>query len=467
MPIIVLNLTNLPINSATSNAGFNYSVHNAISPNHYYIHDTVPGTFYDIRIRWSLNSPAYESDIAHVVSIVTGVAIGLLGLALAPFTAGWTLGATGYVWEPTLATVGLAMAKVGAPLTVKLGADGIIWKVAKGNTRAANDIRKGDIKGADTTVLVVEGKVPFQTTTVTKDGKEVITEITSKDPSEYPLTVRELDMDSFNEMRSSGKITQSRIPILADLNALLGTVDKKEQKDKDRYTFELAPETKIQSNRRYLIENYHPGSPAGLLSAHDSESDEHFFRRLKSEAAKLPESQWQFVPYMSLKNQQGGNATGAALNVFAICERRYGKFLCYDKKGQEVQMRFPLNMQDIRIGDEGGYLFDIDFESHYLHPQMILVNNSHRITNPGLIRSLDWTPFFALVPGTQSGYFYITPYLPQTDFATELTPQFYKKMKDEGPFIAAGDGSEDRRIWTLANHRTDSMDQWKFVEVVD
>jgi hypothetical protein len=460
MPIIVLNLTNMPINSATSNAGFNYSVHNSISPKHYYIHDTVPGTKYDIRIRWALSSPAYESDVAKVASIATGVVIGVLGLALAPFTAGMSLGANGITYATAgLGTMGLAMAKVGLPLGVKMASDAVVWKIADDKAKAADDIRKSDLDGAKTTVLVVKGTVPFKTVTTTKNGQEVVTEIQSENPNRFPLTVQELDESAFNTLRGTGQVTQSRIPILADLNALLGTLDA------NAMTFNLPPDTKVRSNRRYWIENYHPKCPDGLLSAADSETDCHFYRRLKSDTAKLPESQWQLVPYEILSGPRTPGDTPLIWNIFAICERRYGKFLCFYKNGAAVQMRRPLEMEHIRIDDRDGYMFDVDFGAHP-SPRIVLTNGLAGVQLNALSR-LDWTPFFALIPGPQNGYFHITPFTPQPVGVSSNSYALYTKMKAEGPFIVGGEGSEDRNIATRYNHNADTMDQWRFVEVVD
>jgi hypothetical protein len=138
MPIIVVNLANLPINSATSNAGFEYSVHNAISPKHFYIHDTVPGTLYDLRVRWTFGNPAYESDISTVAMMIGGTAISLLGLILAPFTAGMSIqaGAIAYQAIAGASAVGLAMAKGAVPLGIALGADAIKWIITDQKVKA-------------------------------------------------------------------------------------------------------------------------------------------------------------------------------------------------------------------------------------------------------------------------------------------------------------------------------------------
>jgi len=127
MPIIVLNLANLPINSATSNAGFEYSVHNAISPKHFYIHDTLPGIYYDLRVRWTTHNPAYEADIGTVAMMVGGTAIALIGLVLAPFTAGLSIkaGAVAYKAIGTGMALGLALAKGAVPVGLALGADAV------------------------------------------------------------------------------------------------------------------------------------------------------------------------------------------------------------------------------------------------------------------------------------------------------------------------------------------------------
>jgi hypothetical protein len=286
-----------------------------------------------------------------------------------------------------------------------------------------------------------------------------VAEIKSRDPNQFPLTAERLAEDVFNGLRSKGEVTQSRIPLLADLNILLGTLDE------NAYTCSLDSKASISSNKRYWIENYRPGRPAGILGAHDAETNTHFYRTPKASTQAHPESHWQLVPCMNLLPSQGGNRTGFPINVFAIFERRYGKFLAYD--GGSVQMRGPLSMENLSI-DGGVYHFGVDFTETTLaanpRPYPVLKLREKTFHTQTALNKLGWTPFFAIIPGSQPGYFYITPFTPKTAFSYELTPEFYKNMRDKGPFISADDG-DTGRIWTLEGHRPDSMDQWRFDEV--
>jgi len=253
------------------------------------------------------------------------------------------------------------------------------------------------------------------------------------------------------------------MPLLADLNILLGTLDN------NAYTCSSLPGASISSNKRYWIQNYHLGCAPGILGAHDAEDNEHYYRTLKSDDLKLPENHWQFVPVLNLLPNQGGNHTGFPLNVFAICERRYGKFLAYYMNRGEVQMRGPLSMVNLSIDNQDGYYFDVDFEQRTWeanpgpHPQFVFKNSKFRTSMD--VSRLGWTPYFAIIPGSHLGYFYITPFTPQSAFSSDLTPGLYGTMTDEGPFISADSDCNGKRIWTLNGHRPDSMDEWRFDEV--
>jgi hypothetical protein len=463
MPIIVVNLANLPINSATSNAGFEYSVHNAISPKHFYIHDTVPGTLYDIRVRWTFENPAYESDISTVAMMVGGTAISLLGLVLAPFTAGLSIqgGALVYQAIAGASAVGLAIAKGAVPLTIALAADATKWIITDQKVKDADDIKWTNIKGAETTILVIKGHVPFQEIKkINVEGKEEVVEIRSPHPNQYPLEAERLEESTFNSLRSKGELTQSRIPALADLNILLGTLDN------GAYTCALDSNVTVATNRRYWIENHHPGHAPGILGAHDAETDMHFYRTPKATTKSAPESQWQLVPHLNLRPNQGGNRTGHPLNVFALFERRWGKCLAYD--GNSVQMRGPLSLVNVEHqGDK--YHFGVDFTETTWEaepkPHPVLKLRERTMHTQDLLRTQGWTPFFALIPGSQPGYFYITPFTPATSFTESLTPELYTRLREKGPFISADDG-DTTRIWTLEGHPSAAMSQWRF-EAVD
>jgi hypothetical protein len=463
--MIVVNLANLPINSATSNAGFEYSVHNAISPKHFYIHDTVPGTYYDLRVRWTFGSPAYESDISTVAMMIGGTALSLLGLALAPFTAGLSIQAGAVVYQAIGGgmALGLAMAKGAVPLAIALGADSVKWIITDQKVKEADDIKWTNVKGADTTIFVIRGTVPIESTkTVVVDGKEHVTEISSKDPNLFPLQAEKLDEEVFNRLRSRGELTQSRIPILADLNILLGTLDA------HAYTCNLGADSRVSTNKRYWIRNYHPDCPPGILGANSAEGDKRFYRTPASDDQTHPENHWQLVPYLNLAARQGGNDTGFPLNVFALAERRYGKFLTYDIHSRGVEMRDALSMQELTIAGDERFHYAVDFTGTTWeakprpYPKLRLRSRSGAEQSES---KLGWTPYFAIIPGRSPGYFYITPYLPKSPFSTDLNPAFYSTMRDKGPFISADSRCGGTNIWILENHPSDAMDQWQFAEV--
>lgn len=85
--ITILNGTNQPINSCIS-AGVNYSWCNKLNPNEYYQHEGAAGVYSLNSKYWLGEDSEYSNSAAEIGLFVAASIIGVIGVALIPFTGG-------------------------------------------------------------------------------------------------------------------------------------------------------------------------------------------------------------------------------------------------------------------------------------------------------------------------------------------------------------------------------------------
>ena len=335
MSITVVNLTNIPINSATNVASFNHSVHNKIGPCEYYIHDTIWGTYYTLRERWFCadNSP-YEQDVFGIASTAGSVALAALGLVvaviggaaaiiLAPATGGASV-ALGVLIGTAAAYGGTAVGVAGAGFATAG------WVIQGKKVAPASDALWTNIAGQGNRIFKVVGYVPFTEKVV--DGK---TMVESEDPNKFPLRIEEIGEAEFNGWRASGTILQAANPLQNDVTALIGA----------QINEAIAKPPNIDISLLYLIENQ---EPAGILEASGDEYGLGINLVSKETHKELPQARWQLIP---VRNASQTTMTGKRSSLgprYVMCEREFTRFLGADKDNA-VEMRSSRNMGWSRV----------------------------------------------------------------------------------------------------------------------
>jgi hypothetical protein len=181
--ITILNGTNVPINSCIS-AGVNYSWVNSLSPNEYYFHNGTAGV-YTLNTRfWLGEGSEYDTSGAEIGLWVTGIVLGIAGLALAIPSGGTS----------TALLIAAGAALVGTAGTAVAG----ISIAAKEFTNQASTWT--NIHAVHDRKFIAEGKVDIK-----KGDDGIITWLGN------PLiTLRELSDKEFQEKIASGKFVQYR-----------------------------------------------------------------------------------------------------------------------------------------------------------------------------------------------------------------------------------------------------------------
>ncbi len=314
--ITVINLANIPINSATNVATFNHSVHNRIGPCEYYIHDTIWGTYYTLRERWfcEYNAP-YEQDVFGIVSTAGGVALAALGLVAAVVGAAASVilavptgGASIAIGVAIGTSVGYAGTAVG------MASGGLVtagWVIQGKSVAHANDALLTSIRGQDNRIFKIVGYVPFTEKVI--NGKTVVE---SPDPNQFALRVEEVNEAEFNKWRADGTIIQAADPLQGDVALLLGAQINEPQ----------AGAPHIVMTRPYLLKT-DSVKPAGKLSASADEND-YGVHLVTGDAPQLTaNAEWQLIP---VRNASQTAVTGKRSSLgprYVICNRQFTKFL--------------------------------------------------------------------------------------------------------------------------------------------
>jgi hypothetical protein len=419
MSITVVNLANMPINSATNQASFNYSVHNAISPTHYYVHDTIPG-FYDLRVRWwCARNPEYESEIATVVGIAVGIPLAALGLTAVVLGAVPLVGAVGVSAFAIVGAVGGGISGVGSVLGTT-----VPWMISGPKVAAANDRKVENIEAIKDKVFVVTGKVPLE---LKKTAEGKIYEARSEDPNKFPIEVKEISRGDFDKMVDKAQISQSRVALAADTASLL------RPRQNRRRRFHLGRGVELASDCRYWIENRMPKyDGVGILGAHNGEGNDSNYCVSKSSQKNLPEAHWQFIPVTGDDRDVMDKR-----RIFAICERLWSKFMVDDNSRNKMQLAKEMKSAYIKNPDSDDPRF------HMRDPK----------DTPA---KLGWTPYFEVLP-TESGYWWISPVWDLTS-KQEFDPQKRR-------FLSAHDHPTTDSIYSILGRKTSSLDEWKITPV--
>lgn len=492
MSITVINMTNAPINSATMIAGLNHSVHNEISPGHYYIHDTVAGSIYQLRNRWWIGNAEYEQNIRAIIMLSLGVPLTAIGVALTvvgamPIAAAITAG-------EAVTAGSIAMTAIGAAATAVSTTTGVAeWVIQAVDVGKEDDVTESTIHGAENKIFMITGKIEFKET---KDSKGRITKLTSKHPNEYPLKATKVSRSAFDDMVANGEIVQSRMPLVADMARLLNTNGGIEPHRIGRRHVEWGKDILVQANRRYWIENYHPEHSRSILAVHDSEDNGTIYRVPFNEQSKLPEAQWQLIPVGFDRNVEAS----ARKPVFILCERRYGKVMVAegsnkvsmwhprDERLKDCYLDFTGEQWVSQNGDAGTFCCPLSTGED---PWIFDTESGHtRLRTKEEIDwriRYEWTPFFALIPSRMYSlpdrllppmlsdvvarptdvdkHFLITPIWnahPNEEFWEKPTSE-----KGRTPFHWFLSGRDDDGVTTYAyrGRNPESFDQWKLTEV--
>lgn len=405
MSITVVNTTNLPINSATNVANFNHSVHNAINPGEYYIHDTIPGTLYTLRARWFCGENApYEQDILNLGLTVGGTLLSAVGLVVSALGVGasWATGGASLA----LSFAGAGISAAGEALAATS------WGIHDTGVRASRDALWDTIPGQYNNVYKIMGEVPLKEA---KDDKGN-TIITSDHPNNFPLKIEKMDQTEFDRLRATNVLSQAGHPLHSDVKHLLNA--------RELEPIEINEQTHatLSLNKRYWMENYHPGYHTGILGAHDDETDDRVYRVHKKEQQHLPEAQWQLIPCPPV----------AGRTFFVICERRFTKFLAATADRIVMVRTEDMAASTVNFANPGRPRFDLQLDP----------------------TKIDWTPTFDLMPAS-NGYYYLRPVYAG-----------YHALGADNWFVSARDDDKPE-IYKYQNHNEESYDQWKFVAVTD
>lgn len=193
--ITILNGTNTVINSCIS-AGVNYSWCNKLSPKKYYHHEGALGVYTLNTKYWIGESSEFSHSGVEIGLFVAGIAVGVVGLALVPFTLGGSMVAIGATIGGTVATVsGLTIS------AVSIAAEEFQNMPATYTGIQAVHDRK----------FIAEGRV--ETQQVKKDDGSVVLEYVNIPQ----IKLRELTDAQYREYLNSGEYTEHQSkPITGD-----------------------------------------------------------------------------------------------------------------------------------------------------------------------------------------------------------------------------------------------------------
>ncbi len=380
--ITVVNFTDAPIQSAVTVASKIHSGINGILPNVYYHHNTLPGTYYDVWVKWYIQGivPEFpESDfpteiawyiagaVVTVLGIVaTSLSAGLLAPALGAFTAsiaGIEAGSSAAVVASTVtAATSTFIAEVGAVGagalgTVTLSTIAAITKVGMHDIgQAIFDYFKtleqhtvSSVPGGQNKILCFTGKIPLEVSEEKDaEGKTTTTVNIPEDKTTgtQPTYHEEFTFQQFDMMRRKGEIYQIKHNRDGEYcDETQGYVRMNLRQGEWKVTHGGLT---LDISKIYRISLIHepPGSaptaPFYDLVAGEDEGDEKVYLRemdLNRDRDQDPSCWfWQLIP-----TDEGGGG-------WIIVDRRYVRFLY--RSGSEI-LQYQSEEAGITVGTDG------------------------------------------------------------------------------------------------------------------